>query len=250
MSITEEPDMNGYHHRCNRCHSKWPTASTLNDHMFWCDLRRISKENPIDNYFGNNELPSQKSLAIQLFHLTKKYDELEDKVAKLQKQVIPMRRKQINEYLEELPPPRQAFPEWSQSIQISDEALETLFNHDLKSAIKHVLEDIDDKSPIRAFSQKPNIFYLYDTASEWRQMNPEEFIKFIEKIEFKFTKKFAEWNREHQSETENNEKAQEQTLIYMAKVNGVKQGAPSHRMNDIKRWLYSKMAVSLKQFVV
>ena len=251
MSITEETNMRSSQHRCQRCYTICPNKSTLNHHTSMCNFIHISsKEHAIDNYFNNIELPSQEAMAHYIFTLSRKYDELEQKLAKLQKQVIPMRRKQINEYLEELPPPKKTFPEWSQSIQISDESLEILFNNDLKTAIKHVLENIDEHSPIRAFSQKPNIFYLYDTASEWRQMNPEEFTKFIEKLEFKFSKKYTEWSRKHQAEIESNEKSQQQALDYMAKVNGVRQGAPAHRINEIKKWLYSNLAVSLKQFVI
>lgn len=254
MYSINDDAMRSSQYRCQRCYTVCPNKTTLNHHTSMCNFIHISsKEHAIDHYFNNIELPSQESMARYIFDLTKKYDELEQKVAKLQKSIIPLRRKQIGEYLEELPPPKKTFPEWSQSITIPDESLEVLFKHDLKFAIKHVLEDIIDNReqlPIRAFSQKPNIFYLYDTASEWRLMSPDEFIRFVEKVEFKFSKKYAEWAREHQHEIQSNEKAQEQSLVYMAKVNGVKQGSHGNRISDVKKWLYSKLAVSLKQFII
>jgi hypothetical protein len=158
--------------------------------------------------------------------------------------------------LEQIPAPSQTFTEWSSSIEITDSSLEHLLKTDLKTAIQQVLESLfeDQNIPLRAFTQNSNTFYLYDNTQEWRKMkgketgeDVDEFGKFINKIEHKFRKKYNEWAKEHQIELSSTPQAQEKSMIYMAKVNGLKQ---PNRISEIKIYIYSKMAVSLKQVIV
>jgi hypothetical protein len=153
----------------------------------------------------------------------------------------------IQEYLEQLAPPTQTFAEWSTSLEIKKEALEAVFQNDLKSGIQYVLDIPLSDLPLRAFSQKPNIFYLYDTDSEWRQMSSDEFTKFVNKIERKIQRKYEEWAQEYKQENNVSEKAQNESMARMAKVHGF---GERPRAPFIKKWLYTQMAVSIKQYVV
>jgi hypothetical protein len=182
-----------------------------------------------------------------MIHLTTKYQELEQKFAKLQASVITTRRKSIQEYLEQLAPPDKTFAEWTNSLEITQDALETVFQNDLKSGIQQVLDIPLANLPIRAFSQKPNIFYLYDTESEWRQMSADEFVKFVNKIERKFQRKYEEWAQEHRQQSYASEKSQNEAMTRMAKVHGFSERP---RTPFIKKWLYTQLAVSIKQYVV
>ena len=239
---------NDMKHRCPDCYTTMPTKKIFDLHTTMCKfIHTSSYEHTIDKYYTDMELPSQEAMAHYLFHLTHKYQELEQKMAKLQKCVIPQRRKTIQEYLEQLAPPTQPFQEWLQQIKITDEALEILFKTDLKTAIKHVLDPFLFEIPLRAFSQKPNTFYLYDKQQEWHLMTSDEFSKMIDKIEHKFLRKYTTWATENSEELSKTQQAQERNIIYMSKVNGVKQ---SPRAPDIKKWLYSKIAVSLTQVTV
>jgi hypothetical protein len=106
-----------------------------------------------------------------------------------------------------------------------------------------------DQMPILAFTQKNNTFYLYDN-DEWRIMTAPEFAKLIKTIENRFLKKYMLWANEHYDELHENPQAEERAVLYMAKVNGIKQGTAESRISEIKHWLYKKMAVSLKQVIV
>jgi hypothetical protein len=203
-------------------------------------------EHSIEKYYREIQIPSQESMAHYLFHLTRKYEELEQKFTKLQQSVISTRRKSVQEYLEQLSPPNKSFIDWTTSIEIPDHILEILFKTDLKNATRNLFDIIFDNQdlPLQAFSQKSNTFYLYDKSAEWRAMTGEEFTKWIEKIEHKFLKKFNHWTKDQEIDTP---QAQEKIVAYMAKVNGIKQ---PNRVSDIKKWLYSKIAVSLKQIII
>ena len=237
-------------YRCSQCYTNCPTQKIFQLHTTMCKfIHTSSYERTIDQFYTKMEVPSQEAMAQYIFHLTHKYQELEDKLNKLQHSVIQTRRKSINEYLEQLSPPDQCFSEWASSIEIPDNALDILFKTDLKSGTRFVIDTLfeDKDPPIRAFSQKQNTFYLYDKTSEWRAMTGEEFTKWIEKIEHKFLKKFNNWIKENQDEMYTTPQGQDKIVCYMAKVNGMKQ---PNRVSDIKKWLYSKIAVSLKQVVV
>jgi hypothetical protein len=184
------------------------------------------------------ELPSQEAMVHYLFHLTHKYQELEQKMAKLQQSMFPYRRKTIQEILEQLPTPSSPFSQWWQSIEITDDVLEMLFKSDLKTGIKQILEPLLTdltQIPIRAFSQKPNTFYLYDNE-KWSQMTSEEFSKYIHNLEHKFLKKYMVWVNEHREELQATPQGEEKKVRYMAKVNGLKQPP---RAPEIKKWLFA-----------
>lgn len=233
--------------KCSQCNTNYPTKHILDHHTAVCKFMHTSyNEHSIERYYREMEIPSQESMAHYLFHLTRKYEELEQKFAKLQQSVISTRRKSIQEYLEQLPPPNKSFIDWTTSIEIPHHILDILFKTDLKNATCTLFDIIFENQdlPLQAFSQKSNTFYLYDKTAEWRAMTGEEFTKWIEKIEHKFLKKFNHWTKDQEIDTP---QAQEKIVAYMAKVNGIKQ---PNRVSDIKKWLYSKIAVSLKQIVV
>jgi hypothetical protein len=234
--------------KCQHCRTSFPTKSILKHHTGICQFIHTSAyDHSIDRYYNQLEIPSQESMVHYLFHLTTKYQELEQKFAKLQASIITTRRKTIQEYLEQLAPPTQTFAEWSASLEITQEALETVFRSDLKSGIQQVLDIPLSNLPIRAFSQKPNIFYLFDTEAEWRQMSADEFAKFVNKIERKLQRKHEEWAQEHRQENHVSEKAQNEAMSKMAKVHGFHERP---RVPFIKKWLYTQMAVSIKQYVI
>jgi len=234
--------------KCQHCRTAFPTKSILKHHTGICQFIHTSAyDHSIDRYYNQLEIPTQESMVHYLFHLTTKYQELEQKFAKLQASIITTRRKTIQEYLEQLAPPTQTFVEWSTSLEITQEALETVFRNDLKSGIQQVLDIPLSNLPIRAFSQKPNIFYLFDTEAEWRQMSADEFVKFVNKIERKLQRKYEEWAQEHRQENHVSEKAQNEAMSKMAKVHGFHERP---RAPFIKKWLYTQMAVSIKQYVI
>ena len=254
MYTTEEMRNPGQY-RCAQCYTNCPTKKIFDLHSTMCKFIHTSGyENSIDRFYSKIELPSQEAQLHYIFHLTKKFQDLEEKLAKIQKSIIPLCRRQVGEYLESLAPPDQIYSDWCQSIQITDETLEHLLKTDLKTGIKSVLENLIDDDhqeiPIRAFTQKSNIFYIYDHNSEWRKMTSEEFVKLVEKLEHKFLKKYMSWANDHFDELHSSQQGEERAVLYMAKVNGVKQGTSESRISEIKRWLFMKMAVSLKQVIV
>jgi len=254
---TTDEDYMRTNYKCANCCASCPNKYTFDLHKVMCNIIHKSQyENSLDKFFSQSSTPSPEAQFHYIFHLNKKVEELENKMAKLQKTIVPLCRRQVSEYLETLEPPEKIYSEWLQSIEISDEVLEHILKTDLKTGIKQLFEDIfpnesvENNSPIRAFTQKPNIFYLYDTNAEWRKMTTEEFTKFIGRVEHKCLRKYLVWSNLNREHLTGSPQAEERAVLYMGKVNGVKQGSVEQRASDIKKWLFSKMAVSLKQVVV
>jgi len=217
-------------------------------------MRKSSEEQQIGNYYSDTKIhPSYEAMAQYIFHLTKKYEDLEQKFTKLQQSVITTRRKSIQEYLDELPDPTETFQKWVKSIEITDKTVESFKNScDIKHTIQLQLEsslfDANDDKPLLAFSQRQNTLFLYDNTKkdntkEWRTMTTEEFQNFIEKIRRKISIKFSIYMREQDT---SNYQDEEKRASYTKNLNSIKPNS----ISELKKWLYSKISVSLKQYVI
>jgi len=232
---------------CGNCQTCWNTKQTFELHKNVCNfIHTASKERAIDCDYHKLALPSQESLFHYILHLTNKYQQLDEKVSKLQKATTNMRRKHIAEYILTMQKPEQTYTEWMENIEIADHHLDNLFVGNLNSCIKSVLESyiLDRENlPIIAFYQKPNYFYLYDT--HWRLMTADELRRMVSVISHRIQKKYAKWAQENRSKLEGSPKEEEMAMVYMSKANGLNNSIES-RVLDVKKWLFARINVSLK----
>jgi len=228
-------------HRCNNCNSRWHTKKTYDLHIAVCDLIHASaKEREIDREI---KLPSQLAMFQYIIHLTNKCEDLEKKVAKIHSSTTTLRRKHIDEYLKNIQPPNMSYSEWLSSIEVSDDHLQIVFDNDLETCIKQILSPLLSDIPIRAFTQKAGAFYIYH-ETEWRQMTADEFTSFVTSISRKVLRTYTKWSKDNYEKMHSNAKMEELCMLYMKKVNGMDKNANA-RMAAIKKWLFSKIAVSL-----
>jgi len=228
-------------HQCNNCNTKWNTKKTYELHMSICDLVHSYSKSP--NKDDEIEIPSQRAMFHYILHLTNKCEDLEKKFAKLQTYTTRMRRKHIEEYLQSLHVPKQMFHDWVASVEVADYHLQKVFEHDLEECIKQVLTPLLTDIPIRAFTQNPKVLYMYENA-KWRILTADEFASFIKSLSHKILKTYTKWAKEHHAEMHANAKMQELGMIYMSKVNGLNRSTDL-RNASIKKWLFSKIAISL-----
>jgi len=200
------------------------------------------------NFATSPSMPTltQEKLLEQLMILTAKYEHLEKKMAKIERACTSNRRKNITDYLNTMAAPSVSFQDWLSTIHVSDSDLEKLFAGDLKLCIKNMLDnrlDADD-IPLCAFRQKPNVIYIYD--NKWRIITNEEFSKFISILSHRVVKKYTSWAIANKDEFEMDQKSQDMAMFYMSKAHGLDCSIES-RNNDIKKWIFLKINVSLKQ---
>ena len=239
--------MNRQKYKCTTCNTNFQTKHILKSHESLCVFIHTSaKEHSINNEFIKQPLPSQKAMFQYILHLTNKYNNLEEKVAKLEKKTNISFRKNFNEYIKTLEKPSINYTTWVQSIQITEHDLLVLFENDLESCLKNILHTLitnDNDVPIRAFTEKQHRFYIYDTT-EWRTIDTEEFKKMISLISHKVLRKYTEWAKEHREEWVDNQQMQDRAMIYLSKANGMNSSSET-RTSNIKKWLFTKIHKSL-----
>ena len=233
-------------HTCGNCHTSWNTKQTFELHKNMCNfIHTTSKERAIDDDYHKMALPSHEAMFHYILHLTNKYQQLDEKVAKLQKSTTSVRRKHIADYIATLQKPDLTYAAWLETVEVTNDHLDNLFVGNLNSCIKGVLETYmkTENMPIIAFYQKPNYFYLYDV--EWRLMTQDEVRKMVSVISHRVLKKYVKWAHENKHKLEGSPKAEELAMIYMSKANGLNSSIES-RVLDIKKWLFARINVSLK----
>lgn len=232
-------------YQCTSCNTCWQTKQTYELHISMCKIiHTANREKAIDNDYKQLTLPTKEEMFHYILHLTNKYEKLEEKVNKIHKITTSLRRKNIDEYLSTLKPPKINYFEWFKKIEITYQHLDYLFENDLKSCIKYILEGVmkeRDEIPLYAFSQKPNTLYLYDNTV-WRAMTTDEMNKFVSIISHRISKKYTAWV----SENKDLEGYEEKQMIYLCKANGLNCSF-ENRVLDIKKWIFSKVHISLKQ---
>lgn len=235
--------------RCENCNTTWNTKTSFKQHTSMCEfLHNTRKQNA-----GNMEpfiMPSQTEMFQYIVHLTNKYEELEKKVVRIQAATTRIRRKTIQEYLATTAQkPAVGFNDWVKLIAVSEEDLQTLFDRDLEECVQKILTPWIgglEPLPIFAFTQRQHTFYMYDEEYGWRIMTNEEFTRFIYSITHKILRTYTKWSKEHYDELHANAKMEEQAILYMSKANGINH-TPEKRAAILKKWLFTRLAVSLNQ---
>lgn len=220
-------------YKCENCSKTYKIKENLKKHSISCGL-----------FYGNckTKLPDKYEMYNLIKTLADKCNAMEKKITKLQQVIHIRQKKQIIEYLNTSATViKRGFTKWYKNIKINQKDLEKIFEEDLTEGIKHILKKHKDEC-ICAFSQKPNVIYIYE--DKWQMMTMEDIEKMINWLSREFMKEFISWKREHEKEIEENEKRKEEEIIYMIKVNGSKIPVEK-RAREIKQWLYTEIEEKL-----
>ena len=272
MNIHKQPytAMTGF--QCKYCFQKWKKKETMEKHIIMCGFWHKSSQIQEDDY---DSTPTISELYKLLKEFAYKCDKLQHRVDKLENRQTTRQRKQIIELLnDESPPPITAI-EFIRTFTITQEHLDTVFEIDLtagmKACLKSNMNPQSTKLPIRAFSQKLNTLYIYNTPDsedhalskkppQWSIMSNAELDRIISILSFKFLQAFMLWKKTRfpmdsddsiiHTDIENlranaaNEHAKQQYQTYMIKING-KRINEDKRRTDIKQTLYSYLQSQL-----
>jgi hypothetical protein len=275
MNIHKQPytAMTGF--QCKYCFQKWKKKETMEKHIIMCGFWHKSSKIHEDDY---DTTPTITELFKVVKEFAYKCDKLQKRVDQLENRQQNRKKKQIMEYLQEHPATSPAI-ELFRTFSISREHLETVFEDDLTAGIKSCIKTHlrGDSLPIRAFTQKPNTLYVYDTigqtdslditTNKWHIMTNIELDKLISILSFKFLQAFMAWKKENcpQVKTEYiyelvdddqpnphnnaaNEQIKQQQQTYMIKINGQRINEDKRR-NDIKQMLYTYLQKPLPSVI-
>ena len=277
MNIHNQSEIGMSGFQCKYCFRKWHKKEHMEKHNVMCGFWHRSSQIQEDDY---DVTPT----VTELFKLVKEFaykcDKLQKRVDQLENRNNNQQKRNILHYLNDHPA---SFPaiDFIRTFHISDIHLETVFECDLTDGIKaciktHFVSQLD-RLPIRAFSQKPNTLYVYDTITAttpdtsiiqptWHVMTNAELDKLISVISLKFLQAFIAWKKQHCAELEDqavydiadedlnvhtfavNEQIKQQQQTYMIKINGRRVNEDKRR-NEIKQFLYNYLHKPLPTIV-
>lgn len=224
-----------------------------------CSINKLSKINLTkmsspDYDMNNQELAGQNILVLQYINeLSEKYEKLEQKVGKLQNTIFQLRKKNVDDYVKSLPPCPMKFGEWTQKCIVTDKALQSLFDKDMRECLKTVIyQTIEESSsvPLKAFTQRPNTIFIYDqikdgSLASWRAITHEELEKFTRILGHRILKKYVEWAKEHSNLIDCNAQQQELSICYLNKAN-CSSMTLDQRLSEIRKTIIANVQISLK----
>ena len=108
-------------------------------------------------------------------------------------------------------------------VEVTPEHFEYLMENNIFQTIQHVFEfnfakhenkDGDEFIvPVRCFSQKQNIFYICEKnngVDSWRQMELDDLVRLLKKIQNKFLEELTTWRKKNQEKIDESDKVAEQ----------------------------------------
>lgn len=275
---------------CKYCHKSWKHIKDYEKHLACCEYFYQFRRKPqteMDDY--GCKLPTQKELFRFVQELSLKCERLEREVARLKTTVSVRQKKVIVECLNQTHNiPSYTFCNWWKTITlqlpvslnskeenemrshwsvITNAFLYRVFNMGLVEGVKYVLGKFIETEkqkrkvlPIRCFTQKPNMFYIYcgsndevdvesitkdvfktgNSKNMWNPMSNADLEKMVDYMSQLFVREFLSWQRQNINEIEQDERRGEEQITYMMRVNSMR---PSKEkgMVEVRKWLFATL---------
>jgi hypothetical protein len=210
---------------CIYCGKSYKTRINLDKHIILCEITNKSKRNhtsyddaDIDEL--QEQTISSKKLYQLVVQLALKCNRLENKVTDLSKHVTKKIQKiDFIDYLNNKSNTNQTFPNLlfeniTEIIKVEQSDIEFLFHNSFLETVNLILSRTIYKDnehgthgtfPIVAFKEKKNTIYVYSKNNNqnlnqsqqpmWSIVTRENFIRFLNIIQFKISKAFSEWRK-------------------------------------------------------
>lgn len=287
---------------CKYCHKSWKYIKDYEKHLACCEYFYQFRRKPhseMDDY--GSKMPTYKELFRFVQELSLKCERLEREVTRLKTTVSVRQKKVIVECLNQANNiPSYTFCNWWKDITlqlpvslntkedaemrshwstITNPFLFRVFNMGLLEGVKYLLGKFIESDrqkrrllPIRCFTQKPNMFYIYcgsavddadnnkpellqstyetpdvvssripqsskDSQQSWTTMTNADLELLVDYMSQLFVREFLLWQRQNTSEIEQDERRGEEQITYMMRVNSMR---PSKEKGiaELRKWLF------------
>lgn len=245
-------------YQCKYCNKIYIRKYAYNNHFEKCKFYKsqcsiIKEDNDkfLNNINETNINLSNSTIYKMLIDLTNKYDKLQKDYDELKKFVETNKKKvDIITYLNNnFNFDNYDFNDFIKSINVTSEDLEIIFKKDyldgIVSIILNKINILENNVPLRAFSTKENILYIYlNSLKSWIQMSNEELQKTIKYFSKNILNEFSRW----ESETKKTMKPDDFSEIYILNMKKVLGGNyDSKNLNNlIKTRLYKNIKINVK----
>jgi len=209
---------------CIYCGKSYKTRMNLEKHLILCEITHQTKKQHHNDYEMDDSLDdsiSSKKLYQIVMQLSLKCNRLENKIADLSKYVTKKKQKiDIIEYLNNITRstncPTLLFENITEIITVEQSDIEFLFHNSFVDTVNQILSrsiyDNNGQSemiPIASFKEKKNTIYVYSKNNHnqqnnnqsqnpsWSIVTRENFIRFLNIVQFKISKAFSEWRKKN-----------------------------------------------------
>lgn len=246
---------------CPCCKKPYIRKSALNNHLLTCKFNMICRQSDLydSNININLHSISNNDIYKLLVNLHNKYEKLQNDYDEIKKFVnISKNKINIIDYLNQnYNCDKFDLNYFVSQLTFSMDDLHVVFKQNFVEGIMHILtkniETYKNQNqnqnlilPIKAFSHKDNILYVY-SEYEWKIINNQEWDSFIKIFDKKLLTMFLQWKEETEIIT-NNEDFSRLYPVYMKKVLASSY-ENKNRNAIIKNKLYKLLKVNIKNIV-
>jgi predicted Fe-S protein YdhL (DUF1289 family) len=112
---------------------------------------------------------------------------------------------------------------------------------------------IDFINPIKCFSHKQNVFYICektpDGKSAWTQMDTEELLMVLKKVQNKLLSELSKWKLDNKSKMETDDKLSEQFNKALIKLLNITIAAHDVNVSRIRNNLYTHLKTDIRNLI-
>lgn len=254
-------------HYCIHCSRNFKFKNLYDSHVLTCEFFHKPRRERIREIESFERLPNPQEMYKLIQHLMSETAQLKQEVAKLKISANVRKTRLIVDWLNspKNPVPEKTFQEWYKSIVVLRTYVEHVYNSDLAEGIKMMInEALTDKTqllPIRAFTNKPNVIYIYshkrpeesqgdatlenEWTKEWTAISTADFEKWISYLSRIMLREFCVMQKENMVKIFSNDDEKEKNIVFMMKMNGGKT-SDEQRAREIKKWLFTKLEQNIQ----
>ncbi len=240
---------------CHTCHKKYVRKNAYYNHVLICNLAYCGK-NDNDDYKSLKNMPNMREMYAILINLYSKYEKLEADYSELKKFVNNTKKKiSIIDYLNiNFTNLSCDFNDFINGIDIGVNELDIVFQNDYVDGIYQIFINTFERMnsndiciPIKAFSQKDGILYIYLKIGGWINLDEQNLSNMIKIFDKKLLNLFLQWKVSNESKMDS-DKFSEIYILNMKKIIGGNYGNKNKKIL-IKNKLYKHLRINFKNVV-
>jgi hypothetical protein len=252
-----------YGYKCSTCPKEYKEKFNYDRHVVCCEFLCKSRREQINEIETGETIPTPLEMYRLIQELAIRNEKLEKELSKLKH----MQKKKINilEWLnseeQKQNNPTMSFIEWiNKDVIIKiQEVLSVVYSDDLLTGINQLfhkaLEPTTNYLPIRAFENKPGIFYIFKKGEmsngEWQQITNTDFDKILSQISHQFIVEFKKhWYIPNQERVENDEHYKDMYINYYQRILGGNERISEEvRFLRIRQTIFHKIRQNIKSII-
>ena len=242
----------GAHFECHHCSKNYKIKKAFDRHILVCNiLSKTTTERKYENEEYEN-LPNLKEMYSMIKMLILKNEQLEKQVNKMNSWINNKKRVNIIEWLNENDTPNLDFNQWIETIEISNEHMEFVFEHNFVEGIDLTVREIMNKDlelrPLKSFEQREGIIYVYNgSENKWEIIGNHQ----MELIFIKITKGLLNQLKLWQDKNRHRLCQNGFTEKYIENVKKITGGdlTKEQQIHKIKQSFYNTLKVNIKNII-